>query len=1088
MTQSKFYFMLPSLVEDGLVEDDSIHYALTSYPQDVASQAAITIVTDYTNRIDEIDTSSKKRVKVIMEYLAVALSLPIEQTRLMSTARNIYRKWLENPSIFGDIPRQNKYVCRIIKQLSLPFLFRDPLPEIFKSSFNNLLNTILNDIKYFHTTNGQWFTKETWDILLNVSIGIVDSVLNYDFGSLLQKNDIAKLRQKAVDNYFSILQLSGIRDEQTWARFTKYCKKWTVHFDFIRVWGKSLTKLFVYLNIRIYKPKLDTQQTPFQEGVYSADKPISDEMVGFIFHHFVYAVDHPKLIDCTPDLLKEFAAHMLAITDTAQALGDVTSDFFVKRFPAIPFLKIFGQYLTFCPILSDNFDEPVSTFVNAIIAILSNFQIDNLDNPIINRLITYVLNRATPDHMLPLAAFLNTGYKLYRHNTKILPFVSIRALDMITQLNPGKATRIVNEDFYSPCTSIFISAADTLIKHPGIAEKYQPAFEFLWKNTTRNEVQFQLLCFGSNIEVDIAEKINLYFQEGTFRQMTSDVQKIAFISSLIFLLSVRLRWEPKSTSDGINSKRLIPYMTRCIIRIDPSHVENFDLLACALLQFYATALDWGVKLFTDRENLTCLYDFIDFVHSSLKAYSKYKKSMKRGEPESDRSDLSESSKTPTGENKPTIKDNGRWVEHSKAFISAAYEDIISRISLHYPNTEMFSRRANSAGELNEDYVAKKLGITEYKVNYFTVRHAVLVSFVESKDGKTMFILSRGPFGRAVFIVEENLRRGLADPTLAGVVTKERLEKVGPLQQRQPVIHTVDDLNQAPLISNLEEEDEKMRAFYAKSFDEWLDITMLNYVPPFNQQHPFQRPRVADFISKMGILTMPQIYEPHAYESIDRVKEAIVKMDAAEATVLEPVLIKHILPCDSSIECCDVAKRMTSSMARFLKELGEPLALTPEACSANDLLTLNTPVPAIPLTRGHLIFISSAMVNSEITAKKLNTTETLVTIIFNETDFDAKIDIDKNSRSLLLLVRPKGNGLYHVSQLQVPPETYSPFCEEQCISAKTLAFNISVCIEQFVPIKGNLFPNTAHHLLKAIRELEEKHGKPIDPVVVANTFN
>ncbi|EAY14091.1 hypothetical protein TVAG_351390 [Trichomonas vaginalis G3] len=1097
--EEKFYFMLPALVKDGLVEDDSIHYAMTSYPQEIASQAAITIVTDYTNRNNKLDTSTKKRVKTIMEYLAIALSLPMKHTRLMTTARNKYREWLENPSIFGAVPRQNKYLCRIIKQLSLPFAFREPVADNFKSSFNNLLNNILNDIKFFHTTSGSWFTKETWYTLLNVSIGIADAVLNYDFGQFLPKSDITKLRQKAVDNYFSILQLSGLKDDDVWKRFNEYCRKWTKHFDFIRVWGKSVTKLFVYFNIRIYKPKLETQQEPFQEGVYSPENPISDEMVGFIFHHFVYAVDHQRLIEEPAELLKEFAINMLAITETAQALGDVTSEFFIKRFPIIPFLKIFGVYLTFCPILSDNYDEPVSSFVTAIISLLSNFQIDNYDNPSINRLITYVLNRTTPEHMLPLAAFLNTGYKLYRHNNKILPYVSIKTLDMIMQLNPAKAQKIVNEDFYSPCTSLFISATEMMSRHPNIFEKYQPAFQFLWNNTNRNEVQFQLLCFGSNIDVDITEKIFLHFQETTFRQMTSDVQKIAFIAGLIYLLSARLRFEPRSTSEAICSKRLIPHITTCITKTDPSHLDNFDILACALLQLFITALEWGVNIFTDRENLKYLYEFVDFVKGSLKAYSKYKKLKKESSDNekserserSDKSERSDSSKFSGSdqENKRLIKGNGRWVEHSKSFIRACYEDIMGRISLHYPNSELFTRRSNSVGELNEEYIAKKLGLTDYKINYFAVRHNTLISFVEKTDGTgPLFLLSRGTHGRCVFLVEENLRRGIQDPQLADVVKRAPLNKAEKLQNREPIINTVDDLKQSPTISDLEADDERIRSVYAKSFDEWLDISGLSYVPDFNQHQPYQRPRVADFISKMGLLTQPSVYDVTYFTSDETVRNSIEKLDQVEFTTVEPVLIKHVLPCDKSIEDTNVCKRMTPLMSQFLEQVGEPMQLSPECCSANDIFILNTPVPAVPMTRGHIIFMSSAMVNSDITAKKINQTETLVTIIFNETDFDLKIELEKSPKSLLLVIRPKGKGLYHVTQLQVPLEMYSPFCEEQCISAKTLAFNISVCIEQFVPIKENLFPNTVHQRNKILKELEEKCGKKVDPALVANTFH
>ena len=1064
--QVNFHLMLPSLIENGLIPDDSAHYAFTSYPQNVISSAAITVVSDFANRMDEISLTSMKRIKAVEEYLAVALALPMKHTDLMITSRNIFRKWLEKPAMFGNVEKQNKYVCRILQHLTLPFAMREPEPEIFKTSFNSLLNTILNDFKYFHTTHGTWLTKETWVLIMNLLIGICDAVLWYDFTPYLQKNDIAKLRQKAVDTYFSTVQLSGLTDDAVWNKFFEYCKKWTVCFDFIRVWGKSLTKLFVFLNLRIYKPGFEPQQQPFQEGVYTAENQITNEMVGYIFHHFVFAIDRPRMTEGAPELLKEFATNMFQITDTAQALGDVTSDFFVKRFPAIPFLKIFGSFFTFAPVLSENFDEPVSTLINSIIAILSNFQFEDND-PIISKLLAYIIRRSTPDHMPPLAMFLNSAYKLYRHNNKILPYVSNYALQMMPQLNPAKATRIVNDAFFATCTSLLISATETLIHQKDVVPKYQAAFNMLWKNTTRSDVQFQLLAYGSHLQVNSVERIALFFNESTYKQMTTDSLNSLFIAGLIYLLCVQLRSYPEQVSKSIVQLELVQKITSNVMSTDASRLDNFELLVCAVLQFLLNTIEWGRGIYNNKASLTSVFQFTEFIHKSIKKYAKAKKSKKQSEKE---------------------RDTCQWIDKNKYFIQSIVDDINGRLNVHFPLKDYFSRRANSSVEISEENIAEMLGLKDYTTRYFSVIHEILVSFVENKDGSgPLILMSRGHHGKAVFIVEENLKRGSTEIQLSDVVKPEQLPPVGSTQKQEPLITAVDDLGLAPTIPDIEEDDKLIRTKFAKTFDEWLDISKLSYIPALTENQPYKRPRVVDFITKMGLLVGNDTYNLRAFTHTSLVKAAIKTMDSFDNAFFTPVIITHILPSDKSLNIMGLSQRMTPLMSKFLHEIAEPMQISDECADASNLPHFRSSVPCIPLTRGHIAFVSAALAKDEFESTKLKEASSFVKIIFNETDYDLKITPEKKPKDLLLLIRPKTNGLYHVTQVQVPPDMYSTFAEEQTLTVRTIAFNITACIEQYTHSQSVLYPRTNHLKDKVIRELEEKCGITPQQAAISEAF-
>ncbi|OHT00924.1 hypothetical protein TRFO_32274 [Tritrichomonas foetus] len=83
-----------------------------------------------------------------MEFNAIALSVEIENVKMMETARNIYQSWINNKlQIFGnEKKRQIKYLRRIITQLSLPFSINKPKTvSTFKNNFMELLHTILDD-------------------------------------------------------------------------------------------------------------------------------------------------------------------------------------------------------------------------------------------------------------------------------------------------------------------------------------------------------------------------------------------------------------------------------------------------------------------------------------------------------------------------------------------------------------------------------------------------------------------------------------------------------------------------------------------------------------------------------------------------------------------------------------------------------------------------------------------------------------------------------------------------------------------------------------------------------------------------------
>ncbi|KAH0786400.1 hypothetical protein GPJ56_009676 [Histomonas meleagridis] len=580
-TDGKFVFMLPHLLEAGLFEDDSHNYALVSYPREVISQAVKIIVGDYANRLSSISFSNKKRVKYVIENLAVALSLPIDQNQYMFTAQTVFRRWFEDSQIFGDLARQNKFLRRMFKIISLPFAMRNPnSPEIFKTKFYKLLSDILDDLKYVHTKRGNIFEKDTWITLLKVLIGICDSVIDFNFENLLSVSEASKLRQKAVSNCLSIIMLSGLTDKSVWSELTTFCNKWCKCIDFLKVWGHHIETLFTILNMKIFHQEIETKL--FEEGVYSSENQITDDMVKFIFIHFLHFAD-PKATLGGSDTLHEFSHIMLKITDNSFKVASCGKALFRPKYPSQSFLKLFGQYLTFVPPGSKADDESVSILVEAILKIVSRFNIDHNSNTAL-KLIAYATQFAVPSAMPVVASYLKNSAKLYRYSCKALPYVSMHSLDLLPQLDTTRSARmVIGETFLNSLTSLFISASETLKNYPKYQTNIIESFETIWGTTALMSIRFQLLCSSFDLKIPIMTKLEYIFSDIALCQITQDSTSIPFLSSCIMLLGVLIRFNPTISTDVINSQLFVKIL-KSVPKIDYKHLDEYDYIITSVLQ------------------------------------------------------------------------------------------------------------------------------------------------------------------------------------------------------------------------------------------------------------------------------------------------------------------------------------------------------------------------------------------------------------------------------------------------------------------------------------------------------------------------
>lgn len=1022
----KFFFMLPRLVELGLCTDDRGDYSLVSYPREVISQAAIVVVADYAKRMDAIPVDKKKRVKMLMENLAVALTLKVEHAPLMETARVIYRKWFEDPSMFGEVPRQNKYLKRMIKQLSAPFAIRAPEDrELFMTEFNALLNNILCDLKFAALHLGKIFDKTTWELFLNVTLGVTDSLIEYEFAKWLSKADAAKLRQRSIDLCFTVIEVSGLRDEDLWERLKNYCRKWSDSFDFVRVWGGRMKLLFGFTNSRVLKMESDPALDYFKEGVYSPEKPISDSMVKFIFRMELSLPDATKFSSC-PENLREMSQTLSEIAMNLPNLSGTKGCFLVK-YPANAYLRLFGGMLTGAPPLSDAYDEAVSIMVDTALWVIANLQIDF--EKMAPRLIAFVTKKADPStHMQVAAAFLNRAGELFRYKFNSLPYIAERALSVLPMLAVTRAARLITDSFWMNTVSLFSSSAEMVARCETYTQLMVCSFDLIWKTTSLLAIKFKLLAIAKLIGIPIADKLETIFTEGNLRHLCSEMAGIEFVSAVLLLIGVNCRFYPDFLTE-VNEHNLFKLILESVMKLDAARVEGYDIMLQSVLQMLYSTMCY-CNLIAHQKNLEVILWFLAEVKPLISQYMKQ---------------VIDCSCVPA--------------------ITSLYDQIWARLSLKLPPKDLFSRRLNSNFEVSENTMIEQNGLKDPSVHYFAIGPHLLMSVMcTMKLEDPLYVMLRGPHGKSMFSVNDipDFEGGLEKRLLAA----QPEEKLSP-PSTEP-IGPPSDLKFVEYVP--EEEFGRIRGdfcqVYGPEYEKWYG-NKYDFLTPFAQLTPYHRPRVVDFLTRLGLLSKGNINEVRMISNMELLQKAVNKFDVYDTLPLLPVSFQILLPKDKNgnsgkLDYIDgeTGTLMTPLAHKFLQEIGEPFVVPSDI---GILPPLKSSVPMIPALQSVIAVLCPSMAQTEEGAKKIfeiGYTST-VKIIFNETNFELDIEKEEKPKQLVLSIRPTFDGFYHVRQHQVPKQLYSPFADEQTMTPRSLALFIALCFEENVrPTAERILPNLA----------------------------
>lgn len=1043
------YFFLPRLLEKGLIIDDSDHYVLTSYPPEVAQNSSLEIINHLRNG-GNISLSSKKRIKFIMEAMGVALCFPVKESDNWKVAIDLYSKWIDDPSLFGDVRKQNNYLRKIIKQLSSPFNFRNMKEnlsdnnDIFSSKAYPVLNILLDCYERLLRKRAKEMEKKTFLLLFNILIGICDSVQENKYALLEKlKVNFYNLQKKITDILFSTIYLYGIKDESIWKRLISFFQDWSSKPGIIEVWGEKIISIYSYICSTIMN--LEKTKNPFEGGVFDSNNVITLDLVSYYFQNTIMVINIQTVAN-DPKLLNKISDFCESLINISMESARKASPFLTNRYPASNFLRLFGSFLTLCPAtVGIEHEEYISKCIDSILCLVSHFSHDGVEG-FIPKLLAFVAQKITPQSQLIIGSFLNRANELYEFNHVGITYYSELTIKFIPLFNISKAEKYNNIQFLNNLISLFISSIEILNSKQNldnnIKNNINNAFNSLWTivNDKKNiewKIKYILMCISIKLNpIHFLNKVNEIFQD--ISSYMNEEGGIEFLADVLLLLStsIRLIMEINGYISMVNTK-----IIETIVSSLKKQHQN-PILIISTLSLFLSMIEWGQKLFQKEEVVCPFFEFITWV-SSLS------------------------------------KEENHWKKDENELIKILNDTINARVNIHIQPNDYYTQKLDSSPDINENTIIKNLGITNAKIYSFTIGNKILVSFIEKPDGLDPLVLFiRGSFGKMVWKISDEYQGSLSDPKLSDEIKPSPLTKPT-ITEIKKLEMTGTPLENMPHIKMLElaKQDEQIRNYYEKDYTTWLNWNEYGFYPPFNQKAPYQRPRVIDFLTTSGLLDNHNRLEIRPQTNQQLLKSVKEEFDQLEKMNLNIIPLIHILNEDiSSRYSPKFHQRMTVKLQRFLEEIGEPIIINDQSAQSRGIPPLRTPIPIFISSINSNAILCPAMAKDEKGSEKIYEMgqNSKIMIFFNESDFEIKLN--NESDKILLIVKPTFQGMYFVKQVSTINGIITPFTTQQSISASTLMFYLSLCVE--ILYSNRIINNLVNIPQKRISLIDKLCDKPV----------
>lgn len=986
--EDKVFFVLPSLINDKLVTDDSDSYFLSILPRSVANDTCAVIMNDFSKRFDDLKFEAKNVITNVSEVVGCCLSFDIPKCELMSTGLRIYKRWLMNLGMFKNAKERNKYIQRIIKHISQPFDFNRFTVSVTASFYEDILQRILDMFTTTLLEVSYVFDKETWSLLFKVIIKITDSIFYwYNTYTDDPKEWRLGLLQKSISTIFKISLESGIKDQQIWSVYIKHCKKWSSNHYFVGEWIKDIKEL----SLLVFHEIMGEDCTSNSDLCKDAGR-YDRNFLTLIFRNVLSCVDFVATNKSQSGLLQ-------VQTTVSALLNDMIFLFqgngiLRNRFTGDVFFKLFGNALTtVSPHVSKSYNDGLSILISNLFLAVGKLEFINDELPAKLATIAFQISELGRSDLD--ASLIYYGKELFLQQRSFIPSASHRFLSIIKSFQYDTAFKTKYANFFASATSLTVSASHVVSRgSSSYSALIRSAFENLYNlgNELSYVEKFSLLsclCFhGIDILLPIQKFVKGYKK--------SDIN---FFISLIYLLAAYIRKDP-SITDEIASRDIYQILVEFTINCETDDPKKI-LVALSCLS--SSILEWKSEFFYVKEHAFHLLSFINHLIQMSKV--------------------------------------------KKLKIKQALYLIISKMFVKAPFMEYFNKKIG-CNNINEKTVEEKLNMRGSRKWYVTIGSSTLICFFQKEE--RMVILSRGPSGKTVWEVSDESKSQASmlrqcrltiddelppppDPELI----RESVLGIGmstsSLQSQRINMTEMDFVTPKEIFL---EEINNTKNSYIKEFQTLMNWDRCSIKSNISGSFEQMRPRFVDFLLTMGLVDEANRLSVRLQPENDVLYECIDNYDRLETCPIHPAYIAHILPGDKTINISDYHyTRMTNVFKHFLSSVGQHIDV-----SNTDLPETKSPIPCIPFSCGFVALVAPALCNEKVKTDD----NSFLYIIFNESthEISSDLEIEVNAKHIIV-IRPIYKDLYIVNELASRKHFISPFINEKILDIESLSFLISL---------------------------------------------
>ncbi|KAJ6251056.1 hypothetical protein M0813_15878 [Anaeramoeba flamelloides] len=361
---------------------------LVSFPLTL-KKSYISQLLDYINKCTKVDQliTSTFHLKWFLEITGQAFSLPIEEHLIISQAIQLYHSWVigDNlPDVFDN--KRDYFLKEIFGHLSLLFKPRENLSKELSSKHTELCKDVISIFNRFGTKEKDYISGETWCYLLNILMGITDSLIRNE-GTVTEPILSEIFPVHMLKLLFELWLISETQDLKSWQLLKNLARDWVNRKETIIQWSSTIFGLLNRVISILYGSFEGTESvaialpSPPDTTFHPSFINISDEKVIFSWEKILNILGNPndfkspELFHLAMSGLKDIVTLLLGVGNK-QEYKKTNKRFLLSDQPSgNSILKIFGQWPIEAVFLNrTGFEEGTSVAYSILCKIFTAYQ------------------------------------------------------------------------------------------------------------------------------------------------------------------------------------------------------------------------------------------------------------------------------------------------------------------------------------------------------------------------------------------------------------------------------------------------------------------------------------------------------------------------------------------------------------------------------------------------------------------------------------------------------------------------------------------------------------------------------------------